>query len=111
MKSIAKELGAWLLYILIIIGISYLVITFVGQRTQVSGSSMETTLSDGDQLIVDKISYRFRDPSRYDIVVFPYDFWENMKIENSYKATIASVYKGQTSLYTDVKIPMEQPTI
>ena len=46
-----------------------------------------------------------------DIVVLPYDFWENMKIENSYKATIASVYKGQTSLYTDVKIPMEQPTI
>ena len=77
MKSIAKELGAWLLYILIIIGISYLVITFVGQRTQVSGSSMETTLSDGDQLIVDKISYRFRDPSRYDIVVFPYKYEKN----------------------------------
>ena len=76
-KSIAKELGAWLLYILIIIGISYLVITFVGQRTQVSGSSMETTLSDGDQLIVDKISYRFRDPSRYDIVVFPYKYEKN----------------------------------
>ena len=50
MKSIAKELGAWLLYILIIIGISYLVITFVGQRTQVSGSSMETTLSDGEDI-------------------------------------------------------------
>ena len=77
MKSIAKELGAWLLYILIIIGISYLVITFVGQRTQVSGSSMETTLSDGDQLIVDMISYRFRDPSRYDIVVFPYKYEKN----------------------------------
>ena len=77
MKSIAKELGAWLLYILIIIGISYLVITFVGQRTQVSGSSMETTLSDGDQLIVDKISSRFRDPSRYDIVVFPYKYEKN----------------------------------
>lgn len=77
MKSIAKELGAWLLYILIIIGISYLVITFVGQRTQVSGSSMETTLSDGDQLIVDKISYRFREPNRYDIVVFPYHYEEN----------------------------------
>lgn len=76
-KSIAKELGAWLLYILIIIGISYLVITFVGQRTQVSGSSMETTLSNGDQLIVDKISYRFRDPNRYDIVVFPYKYEKN----------------------------------
>lgn len=77
MKSIKKELGAWLIYILIIIGLSYLVITFVGQRTQVSGSSMETTLSNGDQLIVDKISYRFRDPKRYDIVVFPYKYEKN----------------------------------
>ena len=77
MKSIVKELGAWLIYILVIIGLSYLVITFVGQRTQVSGSSMETTLSDGDQLIVDKISSRFRDPSRYDIVVFPYKYEKN----------------------------------
>ena len=52
-------------------------ITFVGQRTRVTGSSMETTLSDGDNLIVDKISYRFRDPERYDIIVFPYQYQEN----------------------------------
>lgn len=77
MKSILKELAGWIVYILIIVGLAYLIITFVGQRTQVSGSSMETTLSDGDQLIVDKISYRFRDPKRYDIVVFPYQYEEN----------------------------------
>ena len=28
---------------------------------------METTLSDGDNLIVDKLSYRFQDPKRFDI--------------------------------------------
>ena len=39
---------------IIVVAASYLVITYVGQRTEVSGSSMETTLSDGDQLIVDK---------------------------------------------------------
>ena len=55
----------------------YLIITFVGQRTMVSGSSMETTLQDGDNLIVDKISYRFRDPKRYDIIVFPYKYEED----------------------------------
>ena len=70
MKGIIKELLGWLVFILLLWRASYLVITYVGQRTEVSGSSMETTLSDGDQLIVDKISYRFRDPSRYDIVVF-----------------------------------------
>ena len=77
MKSILKELAGWIVYILIIVVLAYLIITFVGQRTEVSGSSMETTLSDGDQLIVDKISYRFRDPKRYDIVVFPYQYEEN----------------------------------
>lgn len=67
----------WIVYILIIVGLTYLIITFVGQRTRVSGSSMETTLSHGDNLIVDKISYRFQDPKRYDIIVFPYKHEEN----------------------------------
>lgn len=77
MKSIIKELLNWLLFIFVVVAVSWAIVTFVGQRTQVSGSSMETTLSDGDQLIVDKISYRFRDPKRYDIVVFPYRYEEN----------------------------------
>ncbi len=75
--SILRELGGWILYILIIVGLTYLIITFVGQRTRVSGSSMETTLSDGDNLIVDKLSYRFQEPKRYDIIVFPYQHEEN----------------------------------
>lgn len=76
-KNIFRELLGWVIYILIIFGLTCLVITFVGQRTRVTGSSMETTLSDGDNLIVDKISYRFRDPERYDIIVFPYQYQEN----------------------------------
>ena len=74
--SVMRELLGWLFYILIIIGLTYLIITYVGQRTRVSGSSMETTLSDGDNLIVDKLSYRFQDPKRFDIVVFPYKYEE-----------------------------------
>lgn len=77
MKGIVKELLSWIVFIVVVVAASYLIVTFVGQRTEVSGSSMETTLSSGDQLIVDKISYRFRDPKRYDIVVFPYRYEEN----------------------------------
>ena len=76
-KGFIRELFGWIVYILIIVGLTYLIITFVGQRTRVSGSSMETTLSDGDNLIVDKISYRFREPKRYEIIVFPYQYEEN----------------------------------
>ena len=38
---------------------------------------METTLSDGDNLIVDKLTYRFNDPERFDIIVFPFQYQED----------------------------------
>ncbi len=74
MKNIVKEILGTSLYLLVVLCLTYLVITYVGQRTQVIGSSMEATLSNDDNLIVDKISYRFRDPIRYDIIVFPYQY-------------------------------------
>lgn len=67
-----REAISFGVYILIVFVLTFLVINYVGQRTQVSGSSMESTLSDKDNLIVDKISYRFHDPERFDIIVFPY---------------------------------------
>ena len=33
---------------------------------------MEDTLFNGDNLLVDKISYRFNDPERFDVIVFKY---------------------------------------
>jgi len=72
-----KETVSFILYIVAVFVITYLVITYVGQRTEVIGTSMEYTLSDGDNLIVDKISYRFRDPERFDIIVFPYQYKED----------------------------------
>jgi signal peptidase I len=38
---------------------------------------MESTLSDGNNLIVDKLSYNFKDPERFDIIVFKYQHEEN----------------------------------
>ena len=72
-----KELLSMLIYIGIVLGVTFLIITFVGQRTHVSGESMENTLDNGDQLIVDKITYRFQDPERFDIIVFPFHYKEN----------------------------------
>ena len=41
-----------------------------------NGESMYPTLYDRDNLIVDKLSYRFHNPERYDIIVFPYQYKE-----------------------------------
>ena len=76
-RGIVGEILSFLLYVADVVGITFLIIHYVGQRTYVSGSSMENTLSDGDNLIVDKITYRFSDPKRYDIIVFPYQYEDN----------------------------------
>ena len=74
MKKVLKEVLSTSLYLLIVLCLTYIVIHFVGQRTQVIGGSMETTLSENDNLIVDKLTYRFREPKRFDIVVFPFQY-------------------------------------
>lgn len=60
------------LFLLVVLGITYLVVNYVTNRTLVHGSSMEATLSDGDSIMTDKISYRFNEPQRFDIISFPY---------------------------------------
>ena len=74
MKNAVKEIFSTILYILAVLLGTWLIITFVGQRTSVSGSSMEPTLHNGDQLIMDKLTYHFSEPERFDIIVFPFQY-------------------------------------
>ncbi|MBD5395419.1 MAG: signal peptidase I [Lachnospiraceae bacterium] len=76
MNKVLKEVLSTSIYLLIVLVLTFLIVAYVGQRTKVSGSSMEPTLSDGDNLIVDKISYRFSEPERFDIIVFPFRYKE-----------------------------------
>ena len=46
--------------------------TYVAQPFIVSGESMEPNFEDGEYLIVDELSYQFRQPERGEVVVFRY---------------------------------------
>lgn len=59
-----------LIYAFIIFFCLYIFPTFIMERTVVSGESMEDTLHNGESLLVNKLSYKFGDPERYDIIVF-----------------------------------------
>ena len=71
-KSVGREILSFVGYIAVILVITFLIVKFVGVRTEVIGTSMTPTLQNGDNLIVEKVSYYFADPQRYDIIVFPY---------------------------------------
>ncbi|MCK8825217.1 signal peptidase I [Fuchsiella alkaliacetigena] len=60
-----------LLETLVVAGVlAFFIITFVAQSFVVQGESMNPTLNSGERLFVDKLTYRFNDPQRGEIVVF-----------------------------------------
>lgn len=63
--SFLKEL---VVYALIVILCVTIVPRYVLQRTEVDGDSMESTLQNEDNLLVEKVCYMFKDPERFDIV-------------------------------------------
>lgn len=76
-RSFFYELAYMLFYLILILFVFFLLIHYVGQRTQVDGSSMNPTLYDGDNLIIEKITYRIHPPERFDVIVFPYKYEKN----------------------------------
>lgn len=65
-----RQIREWV----VVIGVAVLIATFlrafVVQQFYIAGPSMETTLFGDDRVLVNKLSYRFGEPSRGDVVVF-----------------------------------------
>ena len=59
----------WLVVLVVAIGSALLVKAYVMQQFAVDGRSMDTTLHNGDRVLVNKLSYRLHDPRRGDVVV------------------------------------------
>lgn len=66
-----KDLLSIVICVVLAFGAAYFITNVVAHHTRVEGSSMEPTLAEGDYLIIEKLSYYFSEPKRYDIVVFP----------------------------------------
>ena len=50
----------------------FIIRNFLVQPFLVSGASMEPNFSSGDYLVIDEVSYRFREPERGETIVFRY---------------------------------------
>ncbi len=69
-----KRLGAFFLDILEVIVFSVAIFLFVYllilQPHKIKGASMEPNFPDGEYLLTDKLSYRFKKPARGEVIVF-----------------------------------------
>lgn len=73
-KSVGREYAE---AILIAAVVAFLLRAFVVQAFKIPSGSMKRTLLVGDYVVVEKLSYRFREPSRGDVVVFKYPHQDN----------------------------------
>ncbi len=69
-KPILKEIGSWIIVIVVALVLSLFIDSTIIAKAEVEQSSMENTLFEGQQLIVNKLSYAFDEPKRGDIIIF-----------------------------------------
>ena len=102
--NIKKNLIAFGICVVIAIVIALIITNFVASHTKVEGNSMESTLENGDDIIVEKFSYLTNKPERYDIIVF-----RESESVNYIKRVIA--LPGETIQITEGKIYINERAI
>lgn len=69
-KSPIQVIFGWAFQIVVVILFAYVIVYFFGQSRTNIGQSMDPTLSGGDVVLINELSYRFGGPSRNDVVAF-----------------------------------------
>lgn len=69
-KKIRSIFFECMIYVLIFVFFVIISPRYIWAKAIVDGSSMEATLQNEDILIQEKVNYYFREPARYDIIVF-----------------------------------------
>ena len=69
-KKFFKALLLWIIEIALVILAAYLIIEYAVEKTTMMGVSMNTTLNEGDKIIINKLGYIKGEPERYDVIVF-----------------------------------------
>lgn len=67
-----KEIRDWVLMILVAIILATLVNSQLVVNAQIPSGSMENTIMTGDRVIGSRLTYKTKDPERFDIIVFHY---------------------------------------
>ena len=68
--KICISIGIWIVSVAAVIALAWLIVWVSIEKTTVVDASMEPTLHQDDKIVIDKLTYRIREPKRNEIVVF-----------------------------------------
>ncbi|MBO5372621.1 MAG: signal peptidase I [Lachnospiraceae bacterium] len=65
-----KEVLSWIIEIIVVLAIAFVFVFYLGMRTSVVGESMEPTLENKQEILVNRFIYSITDPKPNDVIVF-----------------------------------------
>lgn len=109
-----RTLVEWVLVAVCALALALLIRTFLLQAYYIPSSSMEETLHQNDRVLVNKLSYRFSDVGRGDVIVFAKPDDAPGQINDFIKRVIA--LPGETISFVDGRVlidgvPQSEPYV
>ena len=72
-RKFFKKFFGWFFMLGLAVTLAWAITTYALEKTNMVGDSMETTLSSGDTILINKLIYRIKQPERFDVIVFKKD--------------------------------------
>lgn len=74
-RTLIKEIFSYIIWLAAVFAAVQIITTYIGVPSVVDGESMEPTLYDKEYLWVSKLHYLTGEPERFDVVIFPVDYY------------------------------------
>lgn len=72
---VIKEILSYIVWLAAVFAAVQIITNYIGVFSVVDGESMEPTLYNKEYLWVSKLDYLMNDPERFDVVIFPVDYY------------------------------------
>ena len=112
-SSALRELLSWIQIIVIAAVIAFVLNNFLIANSRVPTGSMENTIMTGDRVIGSRLSYRFGEPKRGDVIIFHWPDDEKMLFVKriiGMPGDKVTIRDGHVYLH-DSETPLEEPYI
>ena len=70
LKKALFKIFIWIVQIAFVIFLAYFITHFTLEKTNMLGDSMESTLENGEAILINKFTYHLKDPKRFDVIIF-----------------------------------------
>ncbi len=67
---VVDRIFKWIADVIVVVAIAVFFVIHLGEEMNIVGSSMSSSLNDGQVILIDRMSYKLRTPDRFDVIVY-----------------------------------------